>query len=556
MSSRADSSFWQGTGFRWSALLALSIWFFSSVIVFTIVALVETALYTDLKSDLDEQVMELSELLEQGDYPLDVGDMVERSFTEDHDIEFEQVEPMLVRLWNRYEQSEERDELTRTQLWLLGEDDLEPNLELVNRATEALRDYLPQGVSQLMALRADWLKLSVSWETQSQNERLQQLASLIEDEWQDARCYAFYDDEQQTFLTNIENIALLSEVKGFKRYEVLQTNSRLGQTSGCLMQEYNVNRQTKMLFGVPSGPLEEMMVNVYQIRNWSLPIVLLMSLVIAGLLGVRFTRKLGNINAVARNVMAGDLTARTNVTQTHDDFDRLAKAIDQMLDHIQRLMSGVRDVSDNISHDLRTPLTRLRNRIDQLSQQSSIDPSDMQGLSRDADQLLETFSALLRISQLEQGSQRRAFESFDLVASLHDIFDMFEPVFNSQNIDLKLDIATEKQSVYGDRDLWMQVLTNLLENVLRYAGNSKMVTLHLHIEAGAAVVEVKDQGPGIPEEYLDRVLERFFRGDQSRSSSGTGLGLSLVAAVCRAMNVRLILLNDRGLTVKLYWPTR
>ncbi len=221
-----------------------------------------------------------------------------------------------------------------------------------------------------------------------------------------------------------------------------------------------------------------------------------------------------------------------------------------MLDQIQDLMDGVRQVSDNIAHDLRTPLTRLRWRLERLQAGDDPDGTLLEQAIADADSLLTTFHALLRIAEVESGSRRR-FARIDLSDLISDVGELYEPVAAAHEQMLCVDAGDQIRTL-GDRDLLFQALTNLVDNAVKYAPSGGRIELAARsTEAGPELV-VADSGPGVPAEERENVLERFVRLETHRRSPGSGLGLSLVAAVAKLHSGDLLLEdNEPGLRVRM-----
>ena len=279
--------------------------------------------------------------------------------------------------------------------------------------------------------------------------------------------------------------------------------------------------------------------------------------------GVMMSRKLlgrmDAINLTSREIMAGDLGRRVPVSGRGDEFDQLAGNLNAMLDQIERLIAGIKQVSDNIAHDLRSPLARLRSRLE-VTLMESPDPSAYrEAIERtiaEADGLLKTFNALLSIAQAEAGAPRRHFEAVDLGALLSDVAELYEPLAEARGQTLTA-TAPDSVGVRGDRDLLFQAVANLTDNAVKFAPEGGQIGLALDGAAGEARITVTDNGPGIPEAAREQVLERFFRLEASRSTPGSGLGLSLVAAVARLHHGSLGLEdNAPGLRVQLALPHR
>jgi len=271
--------------------------------------------------------------------------------------------------------------------------------------------------------------------------------------------------------------------------------------------------------------------------------VLTLALAMAGsiIMSRSMLRRIERINQASREIMAGDLQRRVDTMGTNDEFDQLAINLNAMLDEIERLMDGIRHVTDNVAHDLRTPLTRLRTRLEQLHaelDQDSPNAAYVEQSITDADQLLATFGALLRIARIDAGGVKTNFDTIDLAALVQDAAELYDAVAEEKqiNIDIELDAKPQLQ---GDRDLLFQAIINLLDNAIKYSTQAGRILLKLSERNHHPVLTITDNGPGIPAGERSKVLQRFYRTDQSRSQHGSGLGLSLVSAVVQMHNARL-----------------
>ncbi len=264
-------------------------------------------------------------------------------------------------------------------------------------------------------------------------------------------------------------------------------------------------------------------------------------------------RRIETINATSRDIMSGDLSRRIPTRGSGDELDRLAGSLNAMLDRIQSLMEGVRQVSDNIAHDLRTPLARLRNRLETAALPETDPPASRAALESalaEADALLGTFNALLRIARIEARERRAAFADVDLGELIGDVGELYEPLAEQKRQTLLTDSSAAV--IVGDRDLLFQALANLLDNAIKYTPAGGNIRVGLSTAGAGVELTVADDGPGIPEAFRERVLRRFFRLDPSRPSGGSGLGLSLVAAVADLHGATLRLDDMRpGLKVTL-----
>jgi signal transduction histidine kinase len=267
--------------------------------------------------------------------------------------------------------------------------------------------------------------------------------------------------------------------------------------------------------------------------------ILLFSLVAGGLTAVRVLRRVDGINSTSRKIMSGNLSERVPVTRRNDEFDALATSLNQMLDRIEGLMQGLKEVTDNVAHDLKTPLTRLRNKAEAALREGQGEQARKEALETtlaESDQLIKTFNALLMIARAEAGTPSGAFSDIDLSAVVADVAELYGPLAEDEGITLRSDV-TDGLHVKGNRELLGQALVNLIENAVKYyepqPGKDGLITVGVRRDEGRVRIEVADNGPGIPLEDRKRVLERFVRLEKSRTEPGSGLGLSLVAAVAR-----------------------
>ena len=277
----------------------------------------------------------------------------------------------------------------------------------------------------------------------------------------------------------------------------------------------------------------------------------------------RVLNRVESINANARKIVAGDLTGRLPVTGTGDELDRLVQNLNAMLDRIGELMAGLKQVSDNIAHDLKTPLTRLRGRAEQALQFGKTSEDYRGALEKvieESDQLIQIFDALLNIARAEAGSGREGMIDFDAGVVARDVGELYEPAAEERGFALEID-AAPNLLIHGSRELIGQAIANLVDNALKYgggageAGADKSVVLSARRSGAAVEICVADHGEGIAEADRARVLDRFVRLENSRSRPGSGLGLSLAAAVARLHNGALRLEdNAPGLRVVIALP--
>jgi len=228
-----------------------------------------------------------------------------------------------------------------------------------------------------------------------------------------------------------------------------------------------------------------------------------------------------------------------------------------MLDQIGHLLEGMRQVSDNIAHDLRSPLARLRSGLELALIEDPQSEGYREAITKaigDADNLLKTFTALLNIAQAEAGASRDRFAEVDLRSLVHDVAELYDPLTEDREIEIAVG-PLQTVRLQGDRDQLFQALVNLVDNAIKFSGAGGRVGLSVEQEDGTAVLTVDDHGPGIPEDQRQEVLKRFTRLEQSRSTPGSGLGLSLVEAVARLHGGELVLSdNAPGLRASLRLP--
>jgi signal transduction histidine kinase len=291
---------------------------------------------------------------------------------------------------------------------------------------------------------------------------------------------------------------------------------------------------------------------------WSMLLTVFLGLGGGALISHQLLARLDAINRTSREIMSGDLSRRVPVGRTGDEFDSLAQNLNRMLDKTQRLMRGMREVTDSVAHDLRTPLNRLRNRLESIAR--NLDPDSNEAVAIEAataetDRLIATFNALLLIAEAEAGVAREAMAPFDLRSVVEGVAELYGPL--AEEKEISLDIAPAGATViFGNRSLVSQALANLLDNAIKYTPAGGSIRILVQETPEGTAMAVADTGPGIAPEDRPRVLERFVRLEKSRNSPGTGLGLSLVAAVARLHDAQFTLEdNAPGLKAVLLFPS-
>ncbi len=286
--------------------------------------------------------------------------------------------------------------------------------------------------------------------------------------------------------------------------------------------------------------------------SWGLGLTLLLGLAGGLLMSRGMLRRVDGINRTTERIMAGDLSQRIALKGARgDEFDQLATNLNAMLEQIERLLNGMRQVTDNIAHDLRTPLNRMRSRIEVAllgdPDSEALQPVLEQTLS-DAEAMIATFNALLDIARAEAGSERAAFAEVDLAELVSDVVELYQPIAEDKGQVIETRVSAG-QNIQANRHLLSQTLANLLDNAIKYTPEGGAIAVGL--SEGPAIT-IADRGPGIPADDRERVLERFVRLDKTRTTPGSGLGLSLVSAVARLHGAELMLEdNAPGLKVTL-----
>jgi hypothetical protein len=335
----------------------------------------------------------------------------------------------------------------------------------------------------------------------------------------------------------------------------LETNYRRleapeGNEHRALVEVVQLPGGFRLLVGRDLEERERLFGIIANAGQWSLALVIVLGLAGGFFVSRRVLSRIDAMTATAQTIMAGDLAGRLPVAGTGDELDRLAEHLNAMLERIEALMRGLKEVSDNIAHDLKTPLTRLRNRCEEaLRGNTGIAGyrAALEATIAESDDLIRTFDALLMIARAESGQARDNMTEFDAAEIARDVGELYEPLADENGLALKVE-APSAAPVRGNRELISQALANLIDNAIKYAkpngtmngeingaanGVPAEIVVKADNEGDRIVLTVADRGPGIPEADRGRVVERFVRLEQSRSAPGSGLGLSLASAVAR-----------------------
>jgi signal transduction histidine kinase len=281
-----------------------------------------------------------------------------------------------------------------------------------------------------------------------------------------------------------------------------------------------------------------------------------LALAIGMVLSLRAVARLTDVNQRIQRIVAGDLRERLPTRGSNDPFDQLAVSVNRMLGEIEALIHEIAGVGDDIAHDLRTPLTRVRVRLER-GREHAATLGDLQSVADQAiaglDQALAIVTALLRIAEIEHSRRLEGFSEVGLVPLLREVGDLYEPIAEDKHVTLRVEAANEA-IVHGDRDLLFEAVANLVDNAVKFTPEGGRVELALLCREGETVIRVSDTGPGISEMERGAVTKRFYRSDKSRRTEGLGLGLSLVAAIVNLHGFRFTLAGSPGCTAEIVCP--
>jgi signal transduction histidine kinase len=338
-----------------------------------------------------------------------------------------------------------------------------------------------------------------------------------------------------------------------------------GPEHHALVRVFQLPGGFRLLVGRDLDERERMFEIIATAGRWSVAMVIVLGIVGGIFVSRRVLNRVDAMTDTARTIMAGNLSGRLPVMGTGDEFDRLALNLNGMLERIESLMRGLKEVSDNVAHDLKTPLTRLRNRCEEalrVAKKETDYRTALEATIEESEGLIRTFDALLMIARAESGEARQGMTEFDAAEIARDVGELYEPLADDKGLALQV-AALAPARVKGNRELVSQALANLVDNAIKYAaevppllnGSPAEVIVSAGTDGDRILLTVRDSGPGIPPPDRPRVVERFVRLEQSRSKPGSGLGLSLAAAVARLHGGELRLEdNEPGLKVSIVLP--
>ncbi len=370
----------------------------------------------------------------------------------------------------------------------------------------------------------------------------------------DSSVYLLVDEQFQRLVGNITSWPKIAQDRRDGWLDFKIDDPRPGGSTGytARARTYVIENRYNLLVGQGMKDLANLKDLVGRALIWGLTLTLALGVIGGFMMRQTLSSRLSDINQTARKIMQGDLRKRIATKQSGDEFDELAVNLNSMLDQIEGGMEGVRRVSDNIAHDLKTPLARLKNRVEELrfkvagnvEQETSVDQ-----IIHEADGLLATFNALLRIARIEYSEQRKGFRNIDINSIVHDIEELYEPLIEEKGQSLNVQLGPSIE-IWADRDMLFQAFANLLDNAIKYTPEKGVISIRSRIEGDNWFLEIADNGPGIPENEHEKVVQRFYRLDQSRTTPGSGLGLALVFAVLKVHSMQLDFADNKpGLKV-------
>ena len=382
------------------------------------------------------------------------------------------------------------------------------------------------------AIRADAQGLSERWEDGGTKALIAIIGERLAGNVDDDAIYLLADSTHKLVTGNLDRWPATVQETG-RFYEL--TVSRSGMRSLARVQAFDLPDGFHLVIGRDVVVRTQLRHLLTDALLWALLLVGGMATIGAILVRSLFRRTLANVSATAQAIAGGDFTQRVRLSGRGDEFDQLAEVINDMLDRIGRLMEGVRQVSNAIAHDLRTPIARARTRLEDATLHAGTPVELRAAIERataDLDGIVGIFQALLRIAEIEAGSRRAAFARIDLAAPLAAVAELYEAVAEERGVTLSTTLPDHVMS-FGDAALIQQAVANLVDNAVKFSPSGGAASLSARLLGGGLEIAVTDHGPGIPTEDRQKATQRFYRGETARHTPGSGLGLALVQAVAQ-----------------------
>jgi signal transduction histidine kinase len=413
------------------------------------------------------------------------------------------------------------------------------------------------------AIDADRSVLAAAYQHGGRDELIATIGRLAADQHLENRIYLLADPSFGALAGNLKTWpAAFSGSSGRGDFSPTEPDRQVTDHPLMRAQYETLADGSHLLVGRNVSDFSEFARKIY----FALASVVVLIFVLAVVAGITVTRRtvgrIESINATSRAIMQSALQSglgeRVPLCGSRDEWDQLAENLNSMLDRIEMLMGEVKQATDNVAHDLRTPLTRMRGRLESASarvREAGADQALITDTMADLDDVLRMFSSLTRISQIETATRTSGFGSVDLVEVTEAVVDLYDAAAEDKDVDLKV-IGDKPMVITGDRDLLFDAVANLVDNAIKHGREAGRVTVELSRSDADAVICVADNGPGIPVDEHQRVFRRFYRLERSRCTPGNGLGLSLVAAVARLHDARIKLFdNAPGLKIELRLPS-
>jgi len=409
-------------------------------------------------------------------------------------------------------------------------------------------DYAAQDESNEIAVEA----ASIQDEARARGDA--ELPTIIENHMRlrkDVRAVYLLEDAEGRKING--NIDAMSPVYG----ATILSHSFDGQSRQVRAFGYRLSNGQFLLVGQDTATLRQMKALIVRAFGVGFAVTVLLAVLGTVIVGTTVLKHLETVTRTARAIMSGDFSQRAPIRGANDEFDELAASMNAMLDRIEDLMRTMRQVSNDIAHDLRTPLTRLRQRLEYAKRRAGTVEELHEALTHSiaqVDSILETFGALLRIAQIEAGGQAGMKTAVDISKLLTSIVDDFAPAAEDHGQRLTAQIAPQLRAE-ADPELLTQMVVNLVENAMRHSPPGAQIYVQAQSVGDGLELAVTDTGPGIPPQERDKVLRPFYRLEASRTTEGSGLGLSLVAAIAKRHHAKLSLSdNGPGLRVAVVLP--
>jgi len=410
-------------------------------------------------------------------------------------------------------------------------------------------------------ISAEWKSLQKIYDASGREGLAKSIQARISDEHSQDSLYLLTTPSYAFIVGNLK--VWPPSLVGSDGWQNFQVQEWRPGASGPPMLRATVGRLSNgdhLLVGKDINDLDLFARNIKTALGWGVALIFVLAVAAAVSVTRRTVGRIESINATSRAIMQGGPDKRIPIRGTGDEWDRVAENLNSMLDRIEILMREVRQVSDNVAHDLRTPLSRLRGRLEKAHHRAR-DSQEDQTLIGDAianlDSVLSIFSSITRIAQIEAKAQKIGFRAVNITETLNDVVELYDAAAEERGMHLSF-IGNERIFVTCDRDLIFDAAANLVDNAIKYGHEGGHVVVEVAESAdGVAFITVADDGPGIPAAEHQNVFKRFYRLEPSRHAAGNGLGLSLVAAVANLHGTRIEVVDNRpGLKVRLLFPAK